>query len=116
MDAVRAQHAHAEDGGPGGAGGGERAADRRVSSSASRSSAEPTIAGAAMSRIAAPVVRPNCSTTSWARVGLAEREMAPLSCTISDALVQPGRRWAATSSIVRPHETPIAPVGWSEVR
>ncbi len=86
------------------------------SSSASRSSGEPTIAGAAMSRIAAPVVSPNRSTTSWARVGRAERDIAPLSWTISDAAVQPGRRWAASSSIVRPHETPIAPVGRSEVR
>ena len=47
-----------------------------------------------MSRMAAPVVAPNRSTTSWARVGCAEREMAPLSWTISVAAVQPGRRCA----------------------
>src|SRR5450759_3700188 len=40
---------------------------------ASRSSGEPTIAGAAMSRMAAPVVAPNRSTISWARVGRGAR-------------------------------------------
>ena len=49
------------------------------SSSASRSSGEPTIAGAGMSRMAAPLVAPNRSTISWARVGYAERDVAPLS-------------------------------------
>ena len=86
------------------------------SSSATRSSALPTMAGAGRRLIEAPVVVPNRSAISLARVGSGERDVAPLSWTISVAFVQPGRRTRASSSIVRPHETPIVPVGRSSAR
>ena len=74
---------------------------------------EPTIAGAARPRNDAPEVAANRSRISFARVGCVDRLAAPLSWTISSASVQPIGRRRATSSMVRPQDTAIVPVGRS---
>ena len=94
----------------------ERVATDGSASRARRSAAEPTIAGAGIRRMGAPVVALKRSTISFTRVGVAERDAAPLSWTISVAVVQPGSRRLASSSIVRPHDTPMAPSGRTPAR